>query len=58
MVNPHHRQAETSNLLMHDDVRVMKIVRSIGSAVNQWCCPGGVDMDLPEGDVVESSRRL
>jgi hypothetical protein len=33
MVSPHHRQVGTSNLLLHDDVRVMKAARSIGYAV-------------------------
>jgi hypothetical protein len=33
-VRPHRRQAGTSNLLIYDDVRAMKVIRSIGSTVN------------------------
>jgi hypothetical protein len=34
MVSPHHQQVGTSNLLMHDVARVMKVVGSIGSSAN------------------------
>jgi hypothetical protein len=37
--SPHRRQAGTSNLLTHDDVRAMKAAGSIGYAVNQGHCP-------------------
>jgi hypothetical protein len=53
--SPHRRQAGTSNLLMHDDMRATKAIRSIGS---RGAAPGGVEIDLPGGSAVEGSRRL
>jgi hypothetical protein len=39
MVSPHLRQAGTSNLMLHDNMRAMKATRSIGSVVKQGRCP-------------------
>jgi hypothetical protein len=36
----HHRLAGTSNLLVHDDVRAMKAIGSIGSVVKRSISPG------------------
>jgi hypothetical protein len=58
MMSPHHRQAGTFNLLMHDDVRVTKVTGSIGSPMNQGAASSGVEIDLPGGDAVEASRRF
>jgi hypothetical protein len=43
---------------MHDDVRVMKVVGSIGSTMNQGAAPGGVEINLLGGGAVEGSGRL
>jgi hypothetical protein len=56
--SPHCQQAETSNLLIHDNARATKGTRSIGSAVNQGRSPGEVEIDLPEDGTVEGSERL
>jgi hypothetical protein len=37
--SPHHRQAETFNLLMYDDVRATKAAELIDSTVNQGHYP-------------------
>jgi hypothetical protein len=58
MVSTQRRQVETFNLLLHDDVKATKIVRSIGPTAKQGCCPGGVEINLPEGGVVEGSEIL
>jgi hypothetical protein len=53
--SPHHWQAGTFNLLMHDDMRATKAIGSIGS---RGATPGGVEIDLPRGSAVEGSRKL
>jgi hypothetical protein len=58
MASTHRRQVETFNLLLHDDAKATKIVRLIGPAAKQGCCPGGVEINLPEGGVVEGSEIL
>jgi hypothetical protein len=48
-VSPHHRQAGTYNLLMHDNVRATKATKSIGSMANQGCWPRWSQDSSPQG---------